>query len=72
MDGPLVIWSKSREMLKALKDGEKWVTQLDKELEKQELEKQELENQKFVISLESGSSGRIRIERNSPVLDTTT
>jgi hypothetical protein len=54
-------------MLKALKDGEKWVTQLDKELEKQELE-----NQKFVISLESGSSGRIRIERNSPVLDTTT
>jgi hypothetical protein len=38
-DGSLVIWSKSRASLKALKDGDHWVTQLDKELEGQKAAK---------------------------------
>ncbi len=62
MDGPLVIWSKSRAKLKALKGGDDWVTQLDRELE----------GQKSAVSLGSGSGGRIGIELYSPILDTTT
>jgi len=59
-DGPLVIWSKSRASLKALKGGDDWVTQLDKELEEQK------------AAMLLGSGNRTGIELYSPILDATT
>jgi hypothetical protein len=61
-DGPLVIWSKSRASLKALKGGDDWVTQLDKELE----------GQKAAMSLGSGGGSRTGMELYSPIFDATT
>ena len=61
-DGPLVIWSKSRASLKALKCGDDWVTQLDRELE----------GQKAAMSLGSGGGSRTGIELYSPIFDATT